>query len=306
MTTNPAVAPPRRSGPVREFARRHPLTAFLALAIGLTWPAQFVSLVNGWDLMPALLLELIVLLGGATLVTGWTSGRAGIRRLYAGAVRWRIGVGRAVVLLAALPALTLLAGAATGTLRTPPDGWGSLVAPFLLQTLVWGLLLGNTWEETAWAGFAQSRLMARHGLLVGSLLTALPFFVIHVPLAFEERGWHGTSWGAAAFNWSMVAVTAVFFRYLAGTLLVDTGGSVLAVALLHASFNASGSMDAVPGGWQYVPALIVLTLLVVAYRRWRGRSFTQGYAPALLAPDDPDHPADPARTRRPEPAAAHS
>jgi hypothetical protein len=40
-------------------------------------------------------------------------------------------------------------------------------------------------------------------------------------------------------------------------------------------------MVVVPGGWQLVPALILLTVGVVAYRRWRGRSATDGYAPAV-------------------------
>ena len=40
-------------------------------------------------------------------------------------------------------------------------------------------------------------------------------------------------------------------------------------------------MVVVPGGWQIVPALILLTLGVVGYRRWRGRSATDGYAPAI-------------------------
>jgi uncharacterized protein len=40
----------------------------------------------------------------------------------------------------------------------------------------------------------QSRLMARRGLLIGSLLTAIPFFVIHIPLAFAAHGPKGTTW----------------------------------------------------------------------------------------------------------------
>jgi membrane protease YdiL (CAAX protease family) len=271
-----------RSTSIRDIARRHPAGLFIAIGIGLTWPAQIVSLVNGWDLTPALLFELFVLLGSATLITALTAGRDGVRRLYAGAVRWRIGFGRAVLLLTAMPGLTLLVGAVTGTLRTPPDGWGQVAVDYLVKTLIVGLLLGNLWEETAWGGFLQSRLMGRHGLLVGSLLTAVPFVVIHLPLAFQEHGWRGTTWQQAALDWALLALVAPFFRYLLGTVLVDTGGSVLAVALLHASFNGAGSMAAVPGGWQYVPAVIVLTLLVVAYRRWRGRSFSRGHAPALL------------------------
>ncbi|HYN93073.1 MAG TPA: CPBP family glutamic-type intramembrane protease [Pilimelia sp.] len=267
---------------IRGLARRHPLGVFVAATIGLTWPVQIVSLANGWELMPALLLELAFLLGAATLITAWTDGRPGVRRLYAGALRWRIGLGRFVVLITAMPALALLVGAATGTLHTPPDGWASLLAPYLFQTLIFGLLLGNVWEETAWGGFLQARLMARHGLWTGSLLTAVPFVVMHLPLAFEQHGWHGTTWGQAALDWALIALVAPFFRYLLGTVLVDTAGSVLAIGLLHASFNGAGKLAALPGGWQYVPAVIVLTLLVAAYRRWRGRSLTEGSAPALL------------------------
>jgi membrane protease YdiL (CAAX protease family) len=279
------------------FVRRHPLTAFLAVAIGIVWPAQFVCLVNGWDLTPALLLELVVLLGATIAVTARASGRAGVRRLFAGTIRWRMGFARFLLVVAAMPVLTLLVGVVTGTFRTPPDGWGAMLALFLFDTFVFGLLLANLWEETAWGGFVQNRLMARHGLLVGSLLAAVPFFVIHVPLAFQEHGWRDTTWSQAAFNWSMIALVAPFFRYLAGTVLVDSGGSVLAIGLLHASFNASNSMAAVPGEWQYIPALLVLTLLVVAYRRRRGLSFTQGYAPALL-PDD-ERAAGPRRVTAP-------
>jgi hypothetical protein len=37
-------------------------------------------------------------------------------------------------------------------------------------------------------GFAQTRLVGEHGLLRGSPLAAIPFALIHLPLAFEERG----------------------------------------------------------------------------------------------------------------------
>jgi hypothetical protein len=55
--------------------------------------------------------------------------------------------------------------------------------------------------------------MARHGLLVGSPLTAIPFFLIHLRLAFEAHGWAGTPWGEAALDWALLAVAAPFFRY---------------------------------------------------------------------------------------------
>jgi uncharacterized protein len=222
----------------------------------------------------------VFLLGGATLITAWTEGRAGVRRLYAGITRWRLGLSRYAVLLTAMPILTLVVAAVTETLRTPDGGWPKLVLTYLFMTLILGALLGNLWEETAWSGFVQSRLMTRHGLLIGSLITAVPFTLIHFPLVFAAGGEHRTNWRAVAIDLALLALAAPFLRYLFGTLLVDTGGSVLAVALLHASFNAAGSMAAVNGGWQYIPAMIILTLLVVAYRTWRGRPAAHGNADA--------------------------
>jgi uncharacterized protein len=64
--------------------------------------------------------------------------------------------------------------------------------------------------------------------------------------------------------------------------MIDTNGSVLAVGVLHASFNASGGMAVIPAGWQYVPALVILTLLVAAYRTLRGRPVDQPVAPSQL------------------------
>lgn len=262
--------------------RRHPTGVFLVLAIGLTWATQAAFLAAGRDVTPALLAELVFLLGGATTVTALTQGRAGVRRLFAGLLRWRLGVGRYAVLLLAMPVLTLGVAAATGTLRSPTGGWPALVVSYLVMTLLVGALLGNAWEETAWSGFVQGPLMARRGLLAGSLLTAIPFFLIHIPLAFEAHGWHGTTWGEAGLDWALLALAAPFFRYLAGTVLVDTGGSVLAVALLHASFNASGAMAAV-GGWQYIPAMILLTLATAGYRRTARSRAGRAPAPAELA-----------------------
>jgi membrane protease YdiL (CAAX protease family) len=245
---------------------------YLVTVVGLTWLIQVTFLLLGWNLLPAKLAELAILLGFAVLFTAREAGRRGVRDLFAGAVRWRIGIGRYLLVLAAVPALTLAIAAATGTLRDPAGGWPRMIVEYLLAAVLLGALLGNLWEETAWGGYVQTRLMDRHGLLVGSLLTAIPFALIHLPLAYEEHGLRGTSLGSAALTWALLIATAPFARYLIGMLLVDTGGSVLAAALVHASWNASGSLAAVDGGWQYIPALIVLTVSLAGYRAARGRA----------------------------------
>jgi membrane protease YdiL (CAAX protease family) len=147
--------------------------------------------------------------------------------------------------------------------------------------LVLGAVTANLWEETVWGGFVQGRLMARHGLLIGSLLTAVPVFLIHLPLAFESDGWQGTTWRNAFITWGVLLVAAPFQRYLIGTLLIDTGGSTLAAGLMHASINAAGAMAVVTAGWQSVPALVLLTVGVGTYRAMRGLSSVDGYAASL-------------------------
>jgi membrane protease YdiL (CAAX protease family) len=290
--------PDRRPESVRApgAVGRHPVLTLSVVAAGVSTTLLTALLLAGQDLMAGKLAMLVTVLATAVGLTARSGGRRAVRRLFAGLTRWRVGVGRWVVVLTAMPALTLAVAAVTGTLRPPGDGgdgWGAVAGTWLL-IFVFSLTTANLWEETVWAGFVQGRLMARRGLLAGSLLTAIPFGLTHLPLAYEAEGLAGTSWGEALVAWAFLLGALPFFRYLAGTLLVDTGGSVLAVAVLHASFNASGALGVGVGGWQYVPALVVLTVLVTVARTVRGRSAVHGYAPALLPPEQPGTAGRPA------------
>ena len=265
-TTAVDTAPARRRGPVQ----RHPVSTFIVGAILATWAVQFTFLANGWELFGALVIEIFILLGAATGVTAATEGRAGVRRLLAGALRWRFGLRHYAVALLGLPALALLFGAVTGTLRAPTGGYLREVLSYLFLTVIFGAVLGNVWEETAWAGFAQARLTARHGLLRGSLLTAIPFALIHLPLAFEADGLGGTSARDLTISWVTLFAAAPFLRYLLGATLIDTAGSLLAVGILHASFNATQQLTVLDEQWwQPYLALPVLTVLVAVSRRPR-------------------------------------
>jgi len=278
--TSPTIAPSAASttgpGALRSLVRRHPVLAFAVPAIGLTVALQLGLLVSGRDVLPGKVAELFILTGLAVAVTALVGGRAEVRRLYAGLLRWRIGVGRWLLVLFAVPAMTLAAAATTGTLGVPAQGWGGVAIKTVIVFL-FVLLTASVWEEAAWTGLVQTRLMARSGLLRGSLLAAVPFCLVHLPLAFEADGWAGTTWSEALTAWAWMLAALPFFRYLAGMLLIDSRGSVLAVAVLHASFNAAGSMSVLQGlGTQYVPAMIIVTLAYAGYRRLRHRSSATG------------------------------
>jgi membrane protease YdiL (CAAX protease family) len=267
-TTTPQSGP--RTRRLTRLVRRHPITAYLIVIFGLVWPGLGIPRLAGYSVAPERLdlvlsaMAFVVLFGAAVLVTAVVGGRPGIRRLLAGIVHWRIGVGRWLLVAGALPALTLAVAGATGTLHSPPEGWLRMGVTYLVTGLVGGALLTNVWEEAAWAGFVQQRLMNRHGLLVGSLLTAVPFALIHVPGVFQN-----TPAAVAAYQLAILAVVTPFLRYLVGAVFIDTGGSILALAVLHASFNATGTLSAAAGGWQLLPALVLLTLAVGARRRQR-------------------------------------
>ena len=246
---------------------RHPVAVWLTVVLAVVYGGLGVPRLLGYSVAPAVLpnvlsvLAFVLLFGGSVLATGLSEGRPGVRRLLGSLVRWRIGVRRWLLVLAALPALTLVIAAVTGTLSTPQDGWGALVAGYGAGLLT-GLVLTTLWEEAAWSGFVQTRLMRRHGLLTSAGLTAVPFVLVHVPGAFQDA-----AVGNALVDVAAIAVLAPLLRYLAGVLLLETGGSVLAVAVLHASFNASGKLPVAEGGWQFLVALVLLTGLVALLRR---------------------------------------
>ena len=253
-----------RSGEAGRDARKRPLTTFLLFAFPIGWatlaaPAVLTSL-PGEPFLVAFLL--FGLLGPTLLVTRWADGPGAVRLLLSRAVRWRFGIARWAVVLFALPVLTLAIAALSGSLRAPEQGWLAEAGTYLLFTLVVGALLGNIWEETAWGGFVQTRLMARHGLLVGSLLTAPLFAGMHIPMQFYGD-W---TWSGVGVQLVILFAMAPVYRYLLGMQLLDTGGSVLAIGVLHASWNAAGKLGAVEGPWQVIAAVILLTALVALAR----------------------------------------
>jgi uncharacterized protein len=258
-------------------ARRRPVTVFLVAVFAIGLPALVVPLLVGVPQDPFLLVLVFVgLLAPALVVTRVADGPGAVRRLLARTLIWRFGPGRWAVILLAVPLLTVGFAAVTGTLSTPDRGVLAEAGVYLFMTLVFGALILNIWEETAWGGFVQTRLMDRHGLLVGSLLTAPPFVAIHVPLLFAE-GW---TWSEVGVGFAVLCLGAPFYRYLLGLHLLATGGSILAIGVQHASWNAAGNIDGVDGDWQAAAAVAVLTLVLAGVRRRQ-----EGQRPAELPGD---------------------
>jgi membrane protease YdiL (CAAX protease family) len=269
--------------PLRRLVAARPVAAFLVMAIGLTWLALILSIALLGNAVPGILAELLILLGAAVLVTRAADGKPGVKALFRQTIHWRVGAGWYVAAVLALPALTVLIAAATGTFHQPADGWATVAGSYLLNTLVIGALLGNIWEELAWTGVVQRRLMERHGLVAGSLLTAIPFALIHLPLAYADKGFAGTPWSDAAVTWGVLLVFAPLFRLLVGIAYLGTGHSLLIVALLHASFNASEQtkLAVFDGAWQQIAAATLLLVVLALLRKFRALAPEAGHGAAV-------------------------
>ena len=238
-------------------------TAVVALGV----PLLTIPVVADLPVEPFLLLLVyVVYLGGAVLVAR-RRGPGGVGRLFAGALRWRIGWRNWAVVAGALPLATLAVALITGTLSAPADGWAVTAGNYLFLTFIFGALILNIFEEVAWQGLVQRNLTREHGPLRAAMLTAIPFVAVHIPLSFV---------GDATTTEALVATALLFvfapaMRYLMGRTDLATGGSLLAVGAMHASFNASGQLG-VTGDWQHIAGLALVAGLALAADRRRPAS----------------------------------
>lgn len=262
------VHPPGPPGRLRSMVARHPVVAFLVCAYGLGWPLLTVRTMTSFaPTIVGLAFTYCALLGSALAVTWTIGGLTAVRAFLARFLLWRLGLRRWALIVLALPALTTLIAAATGTLGTPDAGWIAVAVSYLTATFVYGALEVNLAEEGAWSGLVQTEFGLRHSVLGAALRTAPLFVAIHVPLQLTP-GW---SWPSLIVGVAVLAVIAPFFRYVVGETLSATGGSLLAAGVLHASFNASGRLGFL-GGWQFLLALIVLALTLGVIRAVRAHT----------------------------------
>jgi membrane protease YdiL (CAAX protease family) len=159
----------------------------------------------------------------------------------------------------ALPCLTWTTAAALGGAH--PLTWSLL--GYYVADLIIGAVVINIWEEMAWTGFAQRRAMARWGRTGGSLVTAVFFAGIHVPLAFD--GAHNAA--QVASNVLLIAGVAIGVRLLIGRVDAWTGRSLLTVGVLHSSFNATETLLDPAYDWVRIVVTIAVAVVIVASGR---------------------------------------
>lgn len=245
---------------------------FLALAFGWSWafwwPEALVELgyLDSSPALPALGAFGPSVAGVA--VVAWRRGPDGVQDLARRALDWRFPGRFWVAIFLLFPAVAAVAAVVSTVagvgLPTPPWVGQPLALPIAFGYIL--LLGGPLQEEFGWRGYALDPLVAWFGSVGGSVGLGLLWGLWHLPLFYipgRTIYYQKSMWG---FLVSIVAVTVVM------TWLYDrTGGSLLAMLLVHTSFNwttwAIPALETDPGSLAFVTGLVGVAAVLVAV--WR-------------------------------------
>jgi membrane protease YdiL (CAAX protease family) len=275
---NTTVAEGQETG-LKALVSRHPIAAFLVLAVGLAYVLSLVPILMQFDVIPGKAIPVrlgidlqrataglltVLLFATALLVTYLDAGRQGVRELFRRILRWRVNVVWWLVAVMALPLLTVIIAVLLGDITALPSRnvlWREVLG------IAIAFLLINIWEEAAWAGFLQTRLERRHNFFVAATLTGIPFAAIHMPLQVIS----GEVRTALDFvvGFALLGVVVIIVRSLFGMVMRGAANSLLLVGLTHTFFNRSNNSDGIaadllPGGdSRQIAALLATVVLTV-------------------------------------------
>jgi membrane protease YdiL (CAAX protease family) len=146
----------------------------------------------------------------------------------------------------------------------------------LLAGMVWflGYFIAGQCEELGWSGYALDPLQARRSALKASFLLGVVWVAFHlVPLLQAHRALEWIAW------WSLATLA---LRVLFTWLYNNTGGSVFATVLFHASGNLAQIgpfLDFGPEGYpltaQRISTLLILATATVIIVVWGPRTLAR-------------------------------
>jgi membrane protease YdiL (CAAX protease family) len=254
---------------IAQTIRNHPVVAYFVMVYALAWciwiPAGILT-----DGVPVV----AVLLGAwapsisAIILTGYLTGRSGVRLLLRRILIWRVGIqwylfvlfSTAIIGLAAILLFVLFGGSAPQPSFPPgvPHELGFVLLPviFLVNIFIGGSLS----EEYGWRGFALPYLQKGMSAFWASLIIGVLWGIWHLPFFIFESSVVG---GIPA--WAYVLLTTAW-SVLFSWVFNNGKGSILLMVLYHASLNTTlGSfrlIDPSTGGETLLILYIILTWLV--------------------------------------------
>ena len=281
---------------IRAFIQRYPVATFYALVFAISWGGILMLVGPGRipgtpeDVERLFPIALVVQFAGPSiagiLMTGFVSGRTGLRDLLSRSLRWRVRARWFAIALLSGPLLVaavLFALSLVSPIFLPGIVTSDDKVVLLLFGLSWGLIGGGLLEELGWTGFVVPRLRLRYSALSTGLIVGLLWGAWHFLIAFwASRALAGelslTIFVAGFLVFYMVALPA--YRVLM-VWVYDRTSSLLVAMLMHAFLSASTLIfqpQATAGHltWNLVLAAalwVIVVVVAVAKRGQLARSF---------------------------------
>ena len=243
--------------------RKHPVAWFYILAFSFSWLGMISAVLASRGIAPFfrpyfLFLSIFFAIGPAlaAAIVSWVAhGRTGVRDLFTGLIRWRVGLVWYIVAVLSPVVLLTVAQVMTKSLGltvTIP------VPQIALSPFGFGVnFLANTCEEIGWRGFALPHLQKRYNALISTLIVGLLWGLWHLPLIFLV----GNSMSEFPFLW-FISIVADAFMYT--WIYNSTKGSILLVALFHGSLNIFGAFIVGVSPVAYALLNCVVTIILIA------------------------------------------
>lgn len=225
--------------------RRHPLVVFFVIAYATSWllwlPVLGLPPFDAARHAPALYIlpGIVSVTATAFALTAVIDGRAGVRRLLARLVLWRVGpqwFAVAVLLLPVSGALVAVAFGATDVLGAFTPGALALYPAAYAVHFIFGPLF----EESGWRGFALPRMQHRFGPVRGSLYLGLLWsgwhFFLYVPVWFA-----GGDAVDGLISLAIFVVTTTGMTFVFTWMSNNTRASLLLAILMHGSVDGTST-----------------------------------------------------------------
>ncbi len=270
-----------RSGQTRQvkrldFVRRHPIVAYYALTLAISWLIELplIVQVQGWaDLQLPLALHYFASFGpmlAAIIITAAMAGRVGLQELWSRMIRWRVD---AFGFVFAIFSPLLLFAIGVVLVRFTSSEWINLALlgqinymPYLgIWALVLWLLTFGFGEETGWRGFALPRLQNGRSALAASIILWAMWIVWHLPSFFYLDTYMKLGLAMLPMFALGVLAGAIALTWLYNT----THGSVLMLALWHGMFDFLSAAKVSDGTIQATMSTVFMiwaVIVVIVYK----------------------------------------
>lgn len=258
---------------ITAFIKRHPLVTYYILTFAISWGGMLLA-IGGPGGLPGTPEQADRLMGVAfslmagpsvsgLLLTGFVSGRTGLRDLFARLRRWRVGARWYVVALCTSPVLaTAVFFALSPRFSEFPIVTTDDKTSLLLQAIAAGLG-GGFLEEIGWTGFAIPRLKRHRGVFATGLIAGVLWGAWHFLVNFWYSGTNSGQLSLVLFL-TLYFLTGVAQLTAYRVLMVwvyDRTESLLIAVLMHASLIVSTTPILLPAmtGAAFLTWFVVFT-----------------------------------------------